>query len=203
MRNNSFSKKMKSKSNQELETIFDQKNNYTDEAIQAVIWELEDRNLIEKSEVSYIESQIKNKEIIETEIDINKSPFEGLELPFLYSKKAIQGFTIFFSTIFGAVLLMSNFKATNNLKARNQVLIFGIGYTILSTVFLNFLPRMFFLTLLFNFVGYAILIEFFWNKTLGKDIEYRKKQIWKPLLISIAILIVFVLLHFLPQTLTQ
>lgn len=194
---------MKSKSNQELETIFDQKNNYTDEAIQAVIWELEDRNLIEKSEVSYIESQIKNKEIIETEIDINKSPFEGLELPFLYSKKAIQGFTIFFSTIFGAVLLMSNFKATNNLKARNQVLIFGIGYTILSTVFLNFLPRMFFLTLLFNFVGYAILIEFFWNKTLGKDIEYRKKQIWKPLLISIAILIVFVLLHFLPQTLTQ
>lgn len=194
---------MKSKSNQELETIFDQKNNYTDEAIQAVIWELEDRNLIEKSEVSYIESQIKNKEIIETEIDINKSPFEGLELPFLYSKKAIQGFTIFFSTIFGAVLLMSNFKATNNLKARNQVLIFGIGYTILSTVFLNFLPRMFFLTLLFNFVGYAILIEFFWNKTLGKEIEYRKKQIWKPLLISIAILIVFVLLHFLPQTLTQ
>ena len=194
---------MKSKSNQELETIFDQKNNYTDEAIQAVIWELEDRNLIEKSEVSYIESQIKNKEIIETEIDINKSPFEGLELPFLYSKKAIRGFTIFFSTIFGAVLLMSNFKATNNLKARNQVLIFGIGYTILSTVFLNFLPRMFFLTLLFNFVGYAILIEFFWNKTLGKEIEYRKKQIWKPLLISIAILIVFVLLHFLPQTLTQ
>ena len=194
---------MKSKSNQELETIFEQKNNYNDEAIQAVIWELEDRNLIEKSEVSYIESQIKNKEIIETEIDINKSPFEGLELPFLYSKKAIQGFTIFFSTIFGAVLLMSNFKATNNLKARNQVLFFGIGYTILSTVFLNFLPRMFFLTLLFNFVGYAILIEFFWNKTLGKDIEYRKKQIWKPLLISIAILIVFVLLHFLPQTLTQ
>ena len=203
MRNNSFSKKMKSKSDQELETIFDKKDNYTDEAIQAVIWELEDRKLIEKSEVSFVESQIKNEEIIETDIDENKSPFEDLELPFLYSKKAIQGFTIFFSTIFGAVLLMSNFKATNNLKARNQVLIFGIGYTILSTIFLNFLPRMFFLTLLFNFVGYAILIEFFWNKTLGKDIEYRKKQIWKPLIISIAILIVFVLIQFLPQTLEQ
>ena len=191
------------RTNQEVLNYLTAENNYTDEAIQAVIWELEDRNLIEKSEVSYIESQIKNKEIIETEIDINKSPFEGLELPFLYSKKAIQGFTIFFSTIFGAVLLMSNFKATNNLKARNQVLIFGIGYTILSTIFLNFLPRMFFLTLLFNFVGYAILIEFFWNKTLGKDIEYRKKQIWKPLIISIAILIVFVLIQFLPQTLEQ
>ena len=46
MRQNSFSTNMRTKSNKELETILTEKDKYTEEALQAVTWELEDRNII-------------------------------------------------------------------------------------------------------------------------------------------------------------
>ena len=201
IRTNSFTLKMSKKSNQELETIYEEKSKYTEEAVQAVIWELENRNLIEKSVELY---QDPEKEVVEIPIhkektESNQSPFEELVLPELYSKRAIQNFTIFFTTIFGAVLLMRNLKEMNKPQERIQVLIFGIGYTLLSIFLLNYLPKIFFITLLFNVVGYAILIEFFWNRNLGRDLAYQKKKVWKPLVISILITAVLVFIQFLPQ----
>lgn len=205
MRVNSFTLKMSKKSNHELEIILEEKNNYTEEAIQAVIWELENRNLIDKTEVLYEETSKENKlttvPIPKEVLENSENPFEELVLPIIYSKKTIQGFTIFFTTIFGAILLMQNLKEMNKPKARVQVLVFGILYTVFSSILLNYLPKMLVITLLFNLVGYAVLTEFFWNKNLGKDLEYRKKQIWKPLIISILILLLIVFLQFSPQTL--
>lgn len=205
MRENSFTKKMSSKSNHELETIFEEKEKYTEEAIQAVIWELENRNLREKTVNSIktpeLKSEVANSTVPKKTLEGDKSPFEELVLPFLYSKKAIQGFTILFSTIFGAVLLMSNLKEQKKSKARIEVLIFGIAYTLISTIMLNYLPKMFFITLLFNIIGYTVLSEYFWNKYLGKDLQYRKKKIWKPIIISLLVTFIFVLLFFLPQIL--
>jgi hypothetical protein len=194
---------MSAKSNTELENIFENKSDYTDEAVQAVIWELENRNLIEKTEISYLETQV-NTDIAETstpkeDLENNESPFEELVLPILYSKKAIQGFSILFSTIFGVFLLMSNLKAMNKPKARVEVLVFGIAYSIFTVILLNYLPKMFFITLLFNIIGYAVLTEYYWNRNLGKDLQYRKKEIWKPLIISISILVLLIFLQFLPQ----
>ncbi|WP_299666113.1 hypothetical protein [uncultured Polaribacter sp.] len=191
MRMNSFTNSMSKKSNTELENIIADKDNYTDEAVQAVIWELENRNIIEKGkilhEIAPIESEVVLKEELSTEKG-KESPFEGLLLPTLYSKRSIQGFTIFFSTLFGAILLMRNLKEMNKPKVRIQVLVFGVSYTIISVLLLNYLPKTFFITLLFNLIGYAILVEYFWNKNLGKDLEYKKKKIVKPLLISLLIL---------------
>ncbi|SDR65738.1 hypothetical protein SAMN05216503_0078 [Polaribacter sp. KT25b] len=207
MRTNSFTIKMSKKSNHELETIFQEKAKYTEEAVQAVIWELENRNLIEKTTVLYKDPE-KEEDIIvlsdsKEKVEKNESPFEELVLPILYSKKAIQGFTIFFTTIFGAVLLMQNLKIMNKPKARLQVLIFGISYTFGSVILLNYLPKIFFITLIFNLIGYVILVEFFWNKYLGKELEYQKKQVWQPLIISILITVGLVFLQFLPQILAQ
>jgi magnesium-transporting ATPase (P-type) len=205
MRTNSFTAKMSKKSNEELETIFDEKSKYTEEAVQAVIWELENRSLLEKTEILYQDPEkvvevttVSNTK--ETQ-EKNESPFEELVLPVLYSKKAIQGFTIFFTTIFGAVLLMRNLKEMNKPKAGIQVLVFGIVYTLFSIILLNYLPKMFFITLIFNLIGYAVLSEFFWNKNLGKELTYNKKKIWKPLFISTLILFLVVFLQFLPQIL--
>lgn len=207
MNTNSFTLKMSKKSNQELEKIYEERSKYTEEAVQAVIWELENRNLIEKSVELYKDPEKVIEEIdtsvLKEPLENNKSPFEELVLPELYSKRAIQNFTIFFTTIFGAVLLMRNLKEMNKPKERFQVLVFGIGYTLLSIFLLNYLPKIFFITLLFNIVGYAILIEFFWNKTLGRDLEYKKKKVWKPLIISILITVVLVILQFLPQTIGE
>jgi hypothetical protein len=205
MRTNSFTAKMSKKSNEELETIFDEKSKYTEEAVQAVIWELENRSLIEKTEILYQDPEkvvqlTKVTSTKETQ-EKNESPFEELVLPVLYSQKAIQGFTIFFTTIFGAVLLMRNLKEMNKPKAAIQVLVFGIVYTLFSIILLNYLPKMFFITLIFNLIGYAVLSEFFWNKNLGKELAYNKKKIWKPLFISTLILFLVVFLQFLPQIL--
>ena len=159
---------MRLKSNKELETILKKNNDYTQEAIQAVIWEMENRNLIDKSDVLYKNTFKENNQIDtdEKNLDNNENPSKELILPVLYSKRAIQGFTIFFTTIFGAVLLMYNLKEMNKLKERNQVLIFGIVFTILSAILLNYLPKMIFTTLLFNLIGYAVLIEFFWKNNI-------------------------------------
>ena len=192
---------MRLKSNKELETILKKNNDYTQEAIQAVIWEMESRNLIEKSEVHFEENTLKDLSVSKESISDNESSYEKLVLPVLYSKKAIQGFTIFFTTIFGAVLLMYNLKEMNKLKERNQVLIFGIVFTILSAILLNYLPKMIFTTLLFNLIGYAVLIEFFWKNNIEKELEYAKKEVWKPLTISIIILLLLLFLQLLPQIL--
>ena len=189
MRENSFTKKMSKKSNTELENIFANKSDYTNEALQAVIWELENRNLIEKADIPSLEFSISQHDeetsISKESPNNNKNTFKESETPSLYSKTTIQGFTIFFSTFFGVVLLMSNLKEMNKPKARMEVLVFGISYAILSSFILNYLPKIFFLSIIFNIIGYVILVEYFWNKSLGKDLKYKKKQIWKPLIISI------------------
>ena len=194
---------MRLKSNKELENILKKNNDYTQEAIQAVIWEMENRNLIDKSDVLYKNTFKENNQIDtdEKNLDNNENPSKELILPVLYSKRAIQGFTIFFTTIFGAVLLMYNLKEMNKLKERNQVLIFGIVFTILSAILLNYLPKMIFTTLLFNLIGYAILIEFFWKNNIEKELEYAKKEVWKPLTISIIIVLLLLFLQLLPQIL--
>tara|TARA_B110000091_G_scaffold152998_1_gene162822 strand:+ start:1006 stop:1620 length:615 start_codon:yes stop_codon:yes gene_type:complete len=199
MRKNSFTLKMSKKSNAALEGIIQDKSNYTEEALQAVIWELENRNLIEKDEI--ILEKTAAKEVVRISEKINEkngSVFEEFENPVLYSKKAVQGFTIFFGPLFGAVLLMFNLKAVNKPKARMQVLFFGIGYTVLSFVGLNYLPKTFFITLIFNLIGYAVLVEYFWSQNLGKEVQYTTKEITKPLIISLLILALVIFLQFSP-----
>ena len=199
MRTNNFTQNMLKKSNAELENILEDKKTYTDEAIQAVIWELENRNIIEKGSITH-NPVILEKDVLIEEKELDKDYHEASSkatvFPILYSKRAIQGFTIFFSTLFGAVLLMSNLKKMNKPKARVEVLVFGISYTFLTIILLDYLPKTFFLTILFNLVGYAVLVEYFWNKNLGKELQHQKKQISKPLIISFAILVLLVLLQF-------
>jgi hypothetical protein len=199
MRTNTFTLKMSKKSNAELEGIIQDKSSYTKEALQAVIWELENRNLIEKDEIRLEETAaVEGVQISEKINEKNESVFEEFEKPILYSKKAVQGFTIFFGPLFGAVLLMFNLKAVNKSKARMQVLVFGIGYTLLSFVGLSYLPKMFFITLIFNVIGYVVLVEYFWNQNLGKELQYTTKEITKPLIISLLILALVIFLQFLP-----
>jgi hypothetical protein len=202
MKENSFLPSMHKKSDQELQHIFDEKANYTDEAIEAVVLELDLRNLIDKSEVLKYKRVVQEKptEILlkdatgSREQNADESPFEELVQPELYSKNAIQNFTIFFSTLFGTILLMHNLKVMNKSKARVQVLVFGISYIILSLLLLEVLPKMVFISLIFNILGYAILIEFFWNKHLGKEIIHTKKAISKPLIIALLITFFFIFL---------
>lgn len=192
---NSFSKIMGEKSDEALQKIIEHQSDYTYEALQAVIWELEKRGIYKKGEI-VLEDQ--------PEVEFKEEPSEveeAMNVPKLYSKVSIFGFTIFFSTIFGAFLLMQNFTKMGQFKARNQVLWFGIVFTLLNFWVIGYLPPSILTTLTINILGYLILSELFWNKVLGKDIVYEKKAIQRPLAISILIVVLFVILQIITMQL--
>jgi hypothetical protein len=106
--------------------------------------------------------------------------------PRLYSKTLILVFAILFSTIFSAVLLMSNLKSLGKRGAGIQVLIFGVIYLILTGAVLQLLSLQPSYTFIANVIGAAILNEYFWNKHIG-HIDYIKKGWLKPLAVSLLI----------------
>lgn len=119
---------------------------------------------------------------------------KGINAPHLYSKALILIFSLLFSPIFAAVLLMSNLKTVGKNKERTIVLLFAIGYLFATAAVLqifNLPPN---LTFIANVIGAAILNEFFWNKYIGREREYVKKGWIKPALISVAVALFFLLL---------
>ena len=116
--------------------------------------------------------------------------FEKIENPKIYSKKAIWGFSVFFSAIFGGVLLMQNLRDVGRKKEANQIFIYSIIYTIITTVIINaFDKQNTSMNLLFNMAGGAILSEYYFKNYFPNDEELKKKKIRKPLIISILITI--------------
>lgn len=115
-------------------------------------------------------------------------------LPKIYSKQAIVFFSVFFSAIFGAVLLMQNLKDAGKRSEANKVLFYAILYTVLTIVIVNIPAKpQTALSFLCNFGGGIVLGEVFFKKHFPKEDAYEKKTIWKPLFISFLILVPFVL----------
>lgn len=110
--------------------------------------------------------------------------------PKIYSARAVWGFTIFFSSIFGAVLLMQNLKDIGKRKDAYLVLIGSIIYTVITLVVVNIPERpVSNIALIFNFAGGGVLSYLFKNKYFPNEDVFQKKTIWKPLIISIMIAI--------------
>ena len=173
-------------------------NKYTPEAIRAAVDELKKRGTsFTNQELSEIDSKIQDRTKAEIEDDTlfpsdswKRNVVTDPNVPSLYSKGAIMGFSVFFSTIFGAVLLSSNI---NDTKRKWLVIGFGVLYTVLSIFLLNLIPLNTLLTFLLNTAGGLGLTTTFWDKYVGKETKYRSKPIWKPLIISIIITIPFVI----------
>jgi hypothetical protein len=114
--------------------------------------------------------------------------------PKIYSKIAIRGFSIFFTSIFGGVLLMQNLRDIGKKKEANIILLLSLLFTAVSIFIVNIPARPnTSLTYLCNIIGGYILSEYFYKKYFPNDNMYEKKKIWKPLIISILITIPFIL----------
>ena len=119
--------------------------------------------------------------------DHNHDEFEDNEIteliPALYSKRVIFMFCLLFSTIFGAVILMSNLNSVKENKGKWQVLLFALLYTAghAYTVF-NFSTT--YIGLMLNLGGALILTEYFWNRYIGMEKEFIRKSWTKPALVS-------------------
>ncbi len=119
---------------------------------------------------------------------------ETEERPKIYSRRAISGFAVFFTTIFGAVLLMQNLNSIGKRKEAYIILICSIFYTIFSIIVVNIPDKPHTsLTMLLNIAGAVALSEFLFKKYFPDEKQYPKKKIWKPLIISIAIILPFLL----------
>ncbi|WP_200979158.1 hypothetical protein [Echinicola sp. 20G] len=194
MNKNQFSQTMAKKSETELKAIISDDKSYIEDARLAASWELEARGQKSNESIEIqqvIVDQSRDKKLVSNKR--KKYITDDPSAPELYTKQAIIFFSVFFSTVFGAFLLMSNLKTVQKRKARFWALTFGVCYTILMILILNQVEKSSQLGLVFNLTGAVILSETFWNRRIGKELKHRKKKIWKPLIISIIITIPFVL----------
>jgi hypothetical protein len=114
------------------------------------------------------------------------------EMPKIYSSLAIRGFCVFFTTIFGGVLLMQNMLNIGNKKVAGMVLGGSILYTALSIYLVQLMDKpQTSLTLGINLIGGLILTEAVQKRFIPNESSHPKKKIWKPLIISILIIIPF------------
>jgi hypothetical protein len=111
----------------------------------------------------------------------------------IYSKWAILGFSVFFSPVIGAILLMINLRAAGHKAAGFMVLVGGICYLFLCEILLNIPDHAKGLVLdkqtqiyviVFNIIGGGILAEVVFKRYF-KDDNYQTRSIWTPLLIII------------------
>ena len=194
----SFRELMTKKSDDGLMEYLTNFNKYTPDAITAAVDELKRRG---KTFTEHELADIKGK--IEARIKADKEEdslwgndswksniVTDINAPLLYSKGAIRVFCIVFTTVFGAVLLSSNIIET---KQKWTVIGFGVIYTGLTIVLANIIPSNTFWVLLLNTAGGLGLTTTFWDMYVGKETKYRAKPIWKPLIISVIIMIPFIL----------
>ena len=132
-------------------------------------------------------------ESLDSEPDQILSEDQQQRQPELYSKMLILIFAILFSTIFAAALLVVNLRGLGKNKAAVWVLVFAIAYVIATAVVFQLLKVDPGFTPIANVIGAAILNEYFWNKYIGSDFEFKKKSWIKPAIISVLIALVFFL----------
>ena len=122
------------------------------------------------------------------------------DLPELFSKTLILIFAILFSVLFAAVLLVLNLRRLGKKTQALWVLLFTFGYLVLTALILQASGLDPSWTFVANVMGAAILNEFFWNKFIGRDLNYRRRGWIKPILIAILIAMIF---FFLVMKLAQ
>lgn len=125
------------------------------------------------------------------DLDLSISSEEKIKI---YSKKVVWAFSVFFTSIFGGILLMQNLKEAGNKKAAYLILFYSVIFTVVTAVIVDSLKvNSSMLPIMGNMIGGAILSEYFFQKYFPNHESYEKKKIWKPLIISLLISAVLLL----------
>lgn len=208
-----FTKKMTEKSDEYLVEYVNNRMKYVPDAVEAAIAELQKRgHSFSDEELTTIKSDLEKKQS-EINADIptwNKNAnniTNAPNAPLIYSQRAVSAFAILFSVLFGSIMLAINFKRLGKKKGIAPVIIFGVVYTsfviyIVST-FVKQSSGTSGPSIILSAGGAAILKYLFWDKYIGKDTLYRAKPIWIPLLIGIAILVLFLTVTYIANTQQQ
>jgi len=108
------------------------------------------------------------------------------DAPRLYSRMAINIFTVLFGALFGSIMMAMNLNKFEKSKEAAWVILFGVGFTIVQYIVLSNVPgSSSSIQVVFGFIG-AYLIDFiFWKLYIGYATFYRKRPIWIPLIIAL------------------
>lgn len=199
-----FSVRMSKMSDSELKKYVDNKDEFQDYAVLSALLELEKRGIpVENS--ALIKQEIEEVEVAQKEeIGETIEATNFSETPALYSTQSIFIFGALFSVFGGGVLMLLNLFQLNKKNSGWHVIIGSIIYSIsLSYIytFLNISDKVsitnlvsiddIFIALLIsvisNLLGVYLLYHFIWKKEVPSDLNYKKKAIWKPILIILAI----------------
>lgn len=128
--------------------------------------------------------------------DSQDRPYSGEIDLSIYSSNAIVGFSLFFSPIFGAVLMMYNLRDIGKYREGNIVFLLSVAYCVLLVWGISSvgdLPGTMAYPL--NIVVAIILGRPVFKKYFPDGTQYQKKSILKPLIIGISIVAFLLLLN--------
>lgn len=194
MKENFFSKRMSTKTTSELEEILHNKSQYQEDAILAVTWELEKRG---SSEYNELAQEILVQRTQREEINKKVSNYtDDPNAPQLYPKWSIWIISVLFTPLIGAIMMAMNLKRTEQKKQVPIVLAFSIIFVAIVIMTVNYMTTKFNSSTnwanILNFIGAAVLSEYFWKKHIGTEFKFRKRSPLIPFLISISITVFFI-----------
>jgi len=185
-----FSIRMTKMSDTELKKYVNNKDEFQDYAVLTAVLELEKRGVfVENSEqikLDISDEEAAEKERIGTPIETDTATFTSI--PLLYSTQFIFIFGALFSVFGGGVLMAMNLLQLKKVKAARLVIIVSLSYTILLIVLFDLLGISNALLSLFtSILGVFLLDHFIWKKEVSSEINYEKRDAWKPVAIGLLI----------------
>ncbi len=186
---NEFQERIDLLSNDELLKVIRLKDDYQEQFWLLAVDNAKRRGL--SNEIENIVAEIQKVEI-EKEQERQEKIRKDTSLVELFSERAIISFSILFTSIAGSILFVYNLKKLNR-EGSDTVLMFGFLYTIGLIFLIYVLPFQTFNSIgyLLNIFGGFILNIHFGSKYYPEDLEYKRKKIWKALLIA-ALISVFI-----------
>jgi len=187
---NFYASKMILKSIDELKNYLNNREDFQEDAVFAAILELEKRGIpIDESEK--IKEELSDIKTIEPTIENDDSSFQEntlSETPELYSTKFIYIFGALFSVFGGGILMALNFMTLKNKKAARLTILASIGYSIIMTFLIDALgiPNLL-ISLGTSLLGVYLLHYFIWNRETPPSLDYKEKDIWKPIVIGLLV----------------
>jgi len=183
-------------SDQELKERIENRPRYLPETIEASIVELQNRGVVLPDEELKIINEDLAAQRENASLSNNGNGFkstyknnvvEDLDAPFLYTRRALFFFTVGFGALFGSIMLAINLSKIKKSKGIFWILLFGVGFTILQVVLMNYANKGSSPGAFFGILSGFCIDYIFWPLFIGKSTMYRARPIWTPLIIGIAL----------------
>lgn len=127
--------------------------------------------------------------------EIGENTNETANVPRYYSEKAVYVFSILGGALFGSILMAINLKNSPTRKGVSPVLLFGVAFTVVQVIIMNFVPDRASSSLNIAFgIGAGLSIrQFFWRKYIGLNAIYNKRSVLVPTLILVGLFLIIIL----------